>query len=358
MAINFIPPAVQKYIGTPYGVPIGLCTPLKSAPAVVPLTIDWSLYQAASNNPVAIEVDLTANKNPVNSLDTIRSIYIDNSFSFTPIYVIFPDTGFTVICPANSIVMSPVFNNLNQKIIVYANAFIDGQIPVTDIQLSNVPQNGYVIGTGTFTPPVSAPSVVFLEGADLVGGGVTQTYPSQNIGSAATTRFIILVTYGTAGVGITASGVTLGGNAMSLLTRKSVSSGSGRFADLAVWGLAVAAGTSLVPVVTYNTAPDINAIDIFAAYNLTNNAPSHTSNAQGPNPSAPLTTDAAGIALGLVLDGTNKPASPTGIQNVSSSVYSSQLAVSRGYQQTGGAVLPLAYVTGASNVALVGIAFK
>jgi len=130
-----------------YRQPVGLDTP-KSAmgPNSVRLDIDWSAapYLASTLNPVvAVEVDLlgSAVQTP---LDQIRSVYIDNSNSITPIYVQFPDTDFVIQCPPRSVAWQPVLTG-QQKAIIMGVGFVSNLVPVSRIHFTNIDVAGYVV---------------------------------------------------------------------------------------------------------------------------------------------------------------------------------------------------------------------
>ncbi len=355
-----LPPNYGKGI-TLSSTPIGNNTPLKTAPACVPFLIDWSKYGASSLNPVTIRIDL-AIMGPANPLDKIRSVYIDNTFSVTPAYIFFPDTQFTVVCPPNAICMSPVFTNGLQAF-VYATGFTDGSIPQTTFTLSNVPEHGYQIASG-ITIPTPPPSVSYLQFASLIGGGVTQTYPAQNLGTPGPSRLIILVTYGlsTAALNMTTTGVTLAGTPMTLVTRQSINSTGSTSLDVAIWQLALAAGSTAIPIVTYSSAPTDNGIDIFSAYNLANNAVAHISGdklaGSSRTLSAPLITGSPGIAIGANGGSVAGDTPLSGIQNIVTNAVVGILVTSHGQQSTGGLTLSLASITnggtGVGVAALVG----
>lgn len=351
MAFNFSPPPFKQYIGTPYGVPISVCTPIdpKVGPKTVPITIDWSLYGASSNQDVAIAINLLQLGTPGQTLDRIRSVYIDNSFSPTPIYVFFPVTGFMVIAPPNSVVMSPVFDNDNQQLLIYANAFVDTEIPVTTIHVSNTPQNGYVLSTGTGSI-VKNPSVVCSGNTNQpIVNGVTQTINNVPIGTADASRTVLLAINYYTNNGVRAlSGVTINGNAATIIDQANASIGlSGLGIGTAIVSANIAAATTATVICTYSAALTAGAtfmmnVDAFAAYNLTSPlvAYSHGAAAQnGAGLSVNLaTTPPAGIAIASAQDGPNHIGTITGISNISSNTFNG-VVFSRGYQTTTGAAL-------------------
>ncbi len=139
MAINFQAYPSSSYQGTLTGVNTAVCTPPKSVPRVVPLYIDWLTYGASSSKPnVGINFDLT--QNATNPLDQIRSVYIDNSSSPVPIYVVFPDTRYVVTAPPNSIAWYPAITNIFNGTI-YGTGFATGLIPKTTVMFSNIVQS-------------------------------------------------------------------------------------------------------------------------------------------------------------------------------------------------------------------------
>jgi hypothetical protein len=115
-------------------------------PNSVRVDIDWAIapYLASTLKPVvAVEIDLLgqAVQQP---LDQIRSVYIDNSNSITPMYVVFPDTNFLIQCPPRSVAWQPVLTG-QQKAIIFGVGFVSGLIPNTPIHFTNIDVAGYVI---------------------------------------------------------------------------------------------------------------------------------------------------------------------------------------------------------------------
>lgn len=103
----------------------------------VPVTINWMDYGASTANPnVSILADF---ETPAcTALDQIRSVYIDNLGSSVPIYVYFPDTGYTVSAKPNSEGWYPAFTNAKQ-IWIIGEGFFTGNIPSTLVLVSNIP---------------------------------------------------------------------------------------------------------------------------------------------------------------------------------------------------------------------------
>lgn len=357
MALDINLPPVKNYIGTPYGAPISLCTPIDPAigPKTVPLTIDWSLYGASSSNPVAVGVNLLQLGTSGKTLDRIRSVYIDNSFSPTPIYVFFPDTQFTVIAPPNSVVMAPVFVNDSQRMVIFANEFVDTEIPVTTIHVSNVPQAGFVLSTGSNV--VTSPAVVYAGNAFAASAAsVTQTVPNVPIGPAVASRTVLLAISFEQGTStaIALSAVTVNGIAATIIQQSNTTFGLGavKAAGIALVSVNLPAGTVATVVCTYSAAlvagGQVN-VDAFAAYNLTSPlaAFSKNSNAAGAVTTRSTTlaaTPAEGIQIAACIATTN-PTTIAGIDNATADVHST-ITFSRGYADSTGPGITPSVTTG------------
>ena len=134
MSRSFLGFGQVPYIGVPYSTPIKLAG---IAGIQVPLLFQWLSYGASTSKPninVLVDCDI-AN---LRSLDQIRSVYIDNLGSDTPIYVYFPDTGYTITAKPNSEGWYPAFTNA-KKIWVIGLGFLTGDIPSSYVILCNIP---------------------------------------------------------------------------------------------------------------------------------------------------------------------------------------------------------------------------
>lgn len=103
----------------------------------VPLIFPWLAYGASSaiqniNVAVSLEGKVVSAK-----FDQVRSVYIDNLGSDTPVYVNFPDTAYTVVAKPNSEGWYPVYSN-SLKFNVVGLGFVTGAIPTTIVIPSNV----------------------------------------------------------------------------------------------------------------------------------------------------------------------------------------------------------------------------
>jgi hypothetical protein len=111
-------------------------------PTMLPLTFDWAgEYNASSANPnIGVGVYIPTS-GPRQLLDKILSCRIDNTGNAVPVYVVFPDTGYTVVAPPNTVVWEPVETG-GFSCIVYALGFTN-VVGMTGVYLCNF-----------FAPPV------------------------------------------------------------------------------------------------------------------------------------------------------------------------------------------------------------
>lgn len=103
--------------------------------AAVALTFDWAAYGANQFNNRAVNVNL-ANQTVAAKLKQIRTIYIDNMGSDTPIYAYFPDTNYRVVAQPNSAGWFKVYTNGLQLHII-GIGFNQGALPTTYILVTN-----------------------------------------------------------------------------------------------------------------------------------------------------------------------------------------------------------------------------
>jgi hypothetical protein len=161
MARSFASIVAQPYNLALYGLPINLGLKKIAQPKMVVANIAWANYGASVAVPnVGVFVNLL--QGVVNPLDRILSIYIDNTNSNIPVYVQFQDTGFTVSCPPNSEVWSPVITNLLSAKI-YGEGFTVGTQPSTNVFFLNTIVNPF----GTSEVPTSYPQ--YLASTNVIG---------------------------------------------------------------------------------------------------------------------------------------------------------------------------------------------
>lgn len=139
MATRFNEYPALPYIGSPQGAATVLCTPAKAAPMTVPLLLDWLVYWTLAQEPatMGVNVDLSMISPAGGTLDSIRSVKVDNTFSSSPIYVVFPDTSDVVTCAPQTVVTMPVNTNA-QNFTVYAENLREGFLPLTRVYLYNI----------------------------------------------------------------------------------------------------------------------------------------------------------------------------------------------------------------------------
>jgi len=102
---------------------------------VVPINIDWRDYGASSLlSNIAVEINIE--QQSFVALDFIRSVYIDNLGSNQPIFVVFPDTTYTIVAKPNSEGWYPAYTN-GKKLTIVGLGFTDVSIPTSEILISN-----------------------------------------------------------------------------------------------------------------------------------------------------------------------------------------------------------------------------
>lgn len=109
-----------------------LCVPTSLPSRIVSLFIAWSVFATVPD--VGVEVLLPSTIS--DKLGKIGSLYIDNTNSTVPVYIVFPDTNFVITAPPFTAVWYPVFTNAFrfQAICV---GMVSGFIPQTRIFISN-----------------------------------------------------------------------------------------------------------------------------------------------------------------------------------------------------------------------------
>lgn len=146
MATDFSTITARPFIGAPYSQPVTVCGPSPTGmpPKSVPIDINWLPYWQAAGQPTtaAVEIDLSKFTTQQVVLDRITAIKIDNTNSFCPVYVIFPDNEI-VACAPNNITTVPVITSA-QRCKVVAQNLQDGFIPTTRIWFYNIFLQGFV----------------------------------------------------------------------------------------------------------------------------------------------------------------------------------------------------------------------
>jgi hypothetical protein len=251
---------------------IGDCLPMRGNPYVVPLIIKWSDYGASSAQAITVDVDLLS-LGAAQQIDFIRSIYIDNTFSPTTVYAYFPDTGFTIVAPPYSVVLSPVWTN-GKKVKLYATDFTDQDIPVTTYEFSNIHVNALA---SVVSNPVSAKKILkpnslgFNYGGDQTTTSASYTFLNQILEAPAPSRIVFAAVFYlcTASTGV--ASLTVAGLPASLIG--SINNNAGTF-GVSLWAIALPTGLTSTIIATMSaiTATRIR-IKTASVYNLKNIVP-------------------------------------------------------------------------------------
>jgi hypothetical protein len=225
MSRNLIGFPTVNFDGTPYSQPIqiGNRPPNPTGPKTVRLDIDWTNYGASgSAQQLGVFCNLTAQGQVTGTvLDAIRAVYIDNTYVSVPVYIKFPDTLFTVVCPAYSVVMAPVFTNV-QQFTIYGDGFISGETPITSVFLTNVDRQGFYIPAAITGAPVT-PVVLLYSGADLRTTSGNFTVTGINFGAEDTDRIMVVACQYLCVAGLTdpITALTIGGAGATRIIRNS-----------------------------------------------------------------------------------------------------------------------------------------
>lgn len=271
------------YVGTPYGQPIAIgVKPIlpNQSPQTVRIDIPWYTYGASSaNQQISVSGNLFAQQQQVSPLDFIRSVFIDNSYVDVPVYVQFPDTLHTIICPPNSQAMHPVLT-YQQQFTVFGDGFKDGNTSTTSLFFSNIDRQGYYV-------PASiggAANTIIVEKTDFKTGNLTTgTTIPVIIGDADTDRTIVVAVSSISRVnGLTGSNfitnINMGtGNKKEASAPSGFSYGSvgGFFSgETAIYSCPIPTGTTANLVIAVNNSlyTCTYALTVFSVRNISNPA--------------------------------------------------------------------------------------
>jgi hypothetical protein len=123
-----------NYIGQPFTKPISVFGVNGQS---IPLTFNWLVYGVSTAAPnLVVQVDM-GNSIVAQKINNIRSVYIDNTGSDVPIYIIFPDTNCVVVCQPNCTIWAPCYT-AGMKALVAGLGFFTGDIPSTAITFTNL----------------------------------------------------------------------------------------------------------------------------------------------------------------------------------------------------------------------------
>lgn len=308
----------SPYIGNPYGQPIQLCRPIKQdmGPRSVRVDIDWSTYGGGTANPnLSVLVSLD-NQQVQNPLDAIRSIYIDNTFSVVPVYVVFPDTLYNVVAPPGAVVMSPVFTNVRQAL-VYVEGLANGAVPLTSVHFSNIDRQGYYIPTtqsGEILNPLNALLLASQQSSNVTGNNPI-VFSNMDIGAADPTKLLCVCfnaidVNGTA-TPITVNAVTVGGVAIATHVQNTVLATTSADRTLSYIGGGIVALGGL-QTISFTMSSNLMQFAMCSVYQITNytqilpfDIDDTSSNALIPNLSIGLQGIPGAVAIGSSIFSSN-----------------------------------------------------
>jgi hypothetical protein len=139
MSQNFNTILAQPYIGKPYYVNTKWCQTPPEGPRVMPLVVNWLNYGGGNSKPnIRVQFDGAAFGLVSQPISLIQGVVIDNSGMFQPVSVYFSDTDFTVDCPPDEIVWSPVFTN-QLKAEIICQGMVSGYVGTTKLYFTNTP---------------------------------------------------------------------------------------------------------------------------------------------------------------------------------------------------------------------------
>lgn len=217
MSANFAGIPVTNYIGQYFGLPITLMrdeiilknaqlsrllgTPLvgnqkRGVPIYSPIDINWLIYGGSTAKPdQGVRVDFRASLSNSLQLDTIESVYIDNTNSPNPILIFFPDTQFVIAAQAFSTGWYPCVTQ-NFQAIIYCTGMTDGFIPSTKLFFCNFPTSPYTnLQTAQALDLWKASSFIQRGGTQIFGGNYAPPALGDQTQGIAGVRIGINTTY-------------------------------------------------------------------------------------------------------------------------------------------------------------------
>ncbi len=271
MSLNFRGVKTDNLIGQVVAKPATLCLPIGQDPKSVQVNIDWLNYGVGDAKPdFGIVVNLQG-ISPALALVAVKSVYIDNLGSQVPIYVFFPDTGFTAAMPPLSAGWIPVITN-QLKAAIYGIGFTDTNIPLTIVHFCNFPREQSII-TVADTANVDPVDISFIGASIQSPNATTATFSATPIGDAGTGRRLLLaVAYSSQNLAVTntvLTSMTVGGTPATLLSN--TSSGVPNNCSLGLFALD--AGTTATIVCNFNNAVGRIALGVFDMYNNLSDTP-------------------------------------------------------------------------------------
>lgn len=130
---SFLQYPVSGYIGQIFTAPFSVKGVLGQS---VPLTFNWISYQVSTAVPAMVVAVDMSNAIVAQKIQAIRTVYIDNTGSDVPIYVIFPDTQQVIVCQPNATLWARCYT-AGMKTLIAGIGFITGDIPSTFVLFTN-----------------------------------------------------------------------------------------------------------------------------------------------------------------------------------------------------------------------------
>lgn len=299
----------------PRGLLVADCTPLKNAPTVASVMIDWSLYNVSSIKSAAIDIDLNAIATS-EIIDAFRSIYIDNSYSSITVFAVFGDTNYVAACPPNSITTLPIWTNL-RRCKLFATGFLDGLIPITNFIFSNAHSAPFTSNANAANPFTKTIQRLSHTWKNTGAGSTNQSFTVVNLGTPTPSRALFFVLYwNTNGGGNTVPQFLIN----SFLTPALLAVGGTGTFGVAIYGVADSSLTNVTLNVNFAlacVAGDNMAVDVYTTNNLFSPlSPIGTVTSIVNNVNANLTTLPDGIIIAASMINSNANTNPiNGVSN-------------------------------------------
>jgi hypothetical protein len=109
MPIGFNPTLYQlsAYTAPLIVKPVHICTTKTHQSQVMPVILDWVTVAPT----FALQINPNQGANGLLLVGGAQGVYVDNSNNLSDLILVFPDTGYTVLCPAETSQFFPIFSN-------------------------------------------------------------------------------------------------------------------------------------------------------------------------------------------------------------------------------------------------------
>lgn len=155
-------------------------------------------------------------------------------------------------------------------------------------------------------------TATYLQNAVDTSSQTTYTFTSQNFGTAASNRFLIVAfasRHNSGSSGVTVTGVTIGGLTATQIVAGSNSQGN----NCEIWGVVVPTGTSGTVAITFSSAKNGIGMALYSCVvNSTTPVQTATSTTT-PSPTGNVNVPANGFAIGVGFRDSNTTATWSGI---------------------------------------------